>query len=201
MIKTFCLCLPEYPDRIQAAQKHFDEVGLKEVEFFSSINAQLAGLATSHKYEVDHPGTGFRVGYKITGIWLAHVVLWMHLARLSDDKFLILEDDAQFPPDWEERVNKALSEVPGDFDFLHIGHCCIEGHPRTHVAGEVYDSKHMQCTHAYILSRKAIPFLLRTIRKCWAPIDAQLVFEAFPHLRTFAVVPRIVAQFNTVIPP
>lgn len=200
-MRTFCLCLPEYPQRIEKAKAHFKEMGVENVEFFAGIHAENAGLATSHTYEVDNPGTGFRVGYKITGIWLSHVMLWMHLSRLSDDRFLILEDDAQFQPDWKERFNKAMSELPGDFDFFHIGHCCVEGHPKTHIHGEVYDTKASQCTHAYLINRRVLPFLLRTIRKCYAPIDCQLVLEAFPHLRTFAMIPRCVDQFDTVLPP
>lgn len=200
-MKTFCLTLPEYPDRIKAAQAHFAEMGVDNVEFFNGLHAEKAGLATSHCYDVDHPGTGFRIGYKVTGIWLAHVMLWMHLARLSDDKFLILEDDAQFHADWKTRFNEGLAILPGDFDFFHIGHCCLEGHPRTLIHGEVYETKHAMCTHAYMINRRCLPFLLGNIRKCYAPIDCQLVLEIFPHLRTFALMPRCVSQFNTIIPP
>jgi GR25 family glycosyltransferase involved in LPS biosynthesis len=193
-IKTFCLCLPEYPDKMEKAKVHFAERGVENVEFFSSIHAEIAGLSTSHPYEIDHPASGFRVGYKITGIWLAHVVLWMHLARLPEDKFLILEDDAMFHEDWKERYEAALKHLP-DFDFFHIGHCCLLGHEQTHIGGEVFATSHSQCTHAYILHRRCIPFLLRTVRKCYAPIDCQLVLEVFPHLKTFALIPRAVSQF------
>jgi hypothetical protein len=68
------------------------------------------------------------------------------------------------------------------------------------VAGDVYESKAMQCTHAYVVRRNITPFLLKTLRKCWAPIDLQLQFEVFPYVKTFAVIPRIVSQFDTVIP-
>lgn len=200
-MRTFCLCLPEYPERMEKAKAHFAEREVGPVEFFAGLHAENAGLATSHAYEVDHPGTGFRVGYKITGIWLAHVMLWTHLSRLSDDRFLILEDDAQFHDDWKIRMNVGLSDLPGDFDFFHVGHCCLKGHPQTLVKGEVFETKHAQCTHAYIINRRALPFLLRTVRKCYAPLDCQLVLEVFPHLRTFALVPRCVSQFDTVLSP
>lgn len=200
-MRAICICLPEYPEAIKKAQAHFASAGLEDVEFFWGINAPVAGLATWHVYERDNPGSGFRMGAKPTGIWLSHWMTWNMLTRLPDDKFLILETDAQFRPDWKERFGRAMADVPNDFDFLHVGHCCIEGFPRTLVAGEVYESKHAQCTHAYVLSRKAIPFLLRTLRKIWSPIDIQLQLECFPHLRTFAVVPRIVDQFDTVLSP
>lgn len=200
-MKTFCLCLPEYPDQITAAQKHFTEAGVGDVEFIWGINAPVAGLATSHPYERDHPGSGFRMGSKPTGIWLSHWMAWNILLRYPDDRFLVLETDAKFQEGWQIKFAQALQDAPSNFDFLHIGHCCMEGHPRTHVKGDVWESKHAQCTHAYIVRRACLPFMLRTIRKCYAPIDIQMQLECFPHLLTYAVMPRIVDQFNTVLSP
>lgn len=201
MIKAVCLCLPEYPEQIEASRQHFEESGLENVEFFWGIHAEVAGLATWHTYDVDHPGTGFKMGTKATGIWLGHVMLWSSVVRESCEHILVLETDARFLPGWKEKLDAAMKIIPSNFDFLHIGHCCMEGHPRTHVGGDVWESRHAQCTHAYIVRRAVIPFLLKTIRKCFAPIDCQLVLECFPHLNTYAVMPRIVDQFNTVISP
>lgn len=200
-IRTFCLCIPERPDAMARSKAHFDALGVENVEFFAALHAETTGFATCHPYEIDAPGSGYLMGFKPTGVWLAHVMLWHHLARLNDDKFLILEDDAMFHEDWKARYEQAMEHLPGDFDFCHIGHCCLEGHPKTLVGGELYESKNSQCTHSYILNRKCLPFLLRTVRKCYAPIDCQLVLDVFPHLRTFAVIPRMVDQFGTVLPP
>lgn len=200
-VRAFCICLPEDEAGSNKARAHFAEMGVENVEFFWGINATVAGLATSHTFELDHPNSGFRMGCKPTGIWLSHYMLWSHLMRLNDDRFMVLETDAQFRPDWKVRLGQALNDVPSNFDFLHPGHCCMEGHPRTHVAGEVYESKHAQCTHAYIVRRGCLPFVLRTLRKCHGPIDIQLQLECFPKLLTYAIMPRIVDQFNTVLPP
>lgn len=200
-MKAICLCLPEYPEQIETSRKHFEESGLENVEFFWGLHAEIAGLATLHCYEVDNPGSGFKMGYKGTGIWLGHYMLWASAMRESCEHIMVLETDAKFLPGWKEKLDVAMKTAPVNFDFLHIGHCCMEGHPRTWVEGEVWESKHMQCTHAYIVRRAVIPFLLKTLRKVWAPIDIQLQFEVFPHLKCFAVMPRLVEQFGTVIPP
>lgn len=202
MIKAICICLPEYPEQIEAARKHFEESGLPDVEFFWGINAPVAGLATSHVYERDHPGSGFRMGAKPTGIWLSHWMLWNCMMRYpQDDRLLVLETDAQFHDGWQPKFEQAMKDAPSNFDFLYIGHCAMEGHPRTHVAGDVWESKHAQCTHAYVVARKCLPLLTRTLRKCYGPIDIQLQLECFPHLLTYAVMPRIVSQFGTVLSP
>lgn len=200
-MKIFCLCLPENPKRIEQAKKHFEEMAVGPVEFFWGVNAPLAGLATDHVYEVDNPGSGFRVGARITGCWLGHTALWNHMMHLKDDVFMVLEDDALFQEGWKEKFKLAMSELPPDFDFFHIGSCCTTGHPNKHIHGDVYECKNMQCTHAYLIARKCLPFVCRTVRKCWAPIDIQLVLEVFPHLRTFAHLPRLVDQRDTVLPP
>lgn len=198
-MKAYCLCLPEYPAQIEAAKAHFSEMGVENVEFFWGFNAPEAGVATTHPYEVDAPGSGFKMGAKPTGIWLSHWMLMNHLMRMEGEHFLILETDAKFLPGWKEKVERALKIVPSNFDFLHIGHCAMEGHPRTHVGEDVWETKHSQCSHAFIVRRACLPFVLKTLRKIWAPIDIQLVFEVFPHLRTYALVPRVVEQFNTEI--
>jgi GR25 family glycosyltransferase involved in LPS biosynthesis len=199
-LRTFCICLPEYPERKEKAKKHFNERGLA-VEFFDGIHAEKAGLRTIHNYDVDHPGTNFNIGHKITGIALSHIMLWSALNLLWDEHYLILEDDCQFPPDWHSRLSAALKDVPQDFDMLYPGSCCCEGKPKTHIAGEVYDVKYPMCTHAFIVAKKALPVLLSTQRKIYGPIDCMLVFHTLPKLKVYTVLPRIFDQFDTIIQP
>ncbi len=200
-MKKFCLTLPEYPEVTVAAQNHFAEMGVEDVEFFWGFNAPLAGVATTHCYEVDNPGSGYKMGAKPTGIWISQYMLWNHIMHLGDEYYMILESDAKFLPGWKEKLDRAMKVVPSNFDFLHIGHCCMEGHERKSLGEDVWETKHCQCTHAYIVRRGCLPFVLKTLRKVWSPIDIQLVTEVFPHLNTYAIYPRIVDQFNTVIPP
>jgi GR25 family glycosyltransferase involved in LPS biosynthesis len=204
-IRAFCICLPEDPNGIERARKHFTESGLDRVEFFFGINAPLAGLATWHPYEVDHPGSGFKMGAKPTGCWLSHWMLWnalMHYNEGADsDLILVLEQDARLHDGFVEHLTKALKDTPSDAAFLHVGHCCIKGKPAEHVAGNVYRCKGQQCTHAYVVRRNVLPLVCRTIRKCWAPIDIQLQMEVFPHVAVYAVIPRIASQFDTELAP
>ena len=199
-MRAICICLPEYPERAEKARAHFAERGLTDVEFFWGLNAPVAGLVTTHVYEVDHPHSGFRMGQRAVGCWLSHVMLYACMTRMADDAYLVLEDDAQLDEDFVPKLEQALRDVPSDYQFLHVGHCCIGDKPMQHIAGNVYECKAMQCTHAYVVKRNLAPFLLKTLRKCWAPIDIQLQLEVFPHVRTFAVIPRIASQFDTVLP-
>jgi len=88
--KTFCIVLPEEPEKIEKARAYFESEGLEDVEFFHGIHAQKAGLQTEHFYERDDPGGKWRMGHIPTGIWLAHYMLWNTLKHLPYDRVLIL---------------------------------------------------------------------------------------------------------------
>ena len=198
---AICVTLPETPERMERSRAHFAQAGLTDVEFFTGINARVAGLATSHAYEIDNPGSGWRIGEKGTGCWLSFYMMWASVARMPDDAYLILEDDAQLCDGFMDKWAQAMRDVPSDYDFLFLGHCCMKDKPKRHVAGDIYESKGMMCGHAYVLRRSTVTFLLQKIRKCWAPLDIQLAHEVFPLVKVYAVMPRIVSQFNTDLAP
>jgi len=200
-VKTMCLTLPEWPERTARTAAHLAERGLEDVTWVWGINAAVAGLTTSHCYEVDHPGSGFKIGPKLTGVFLGHYLLWSVCHALPDSHFLLLEDDVILPVDFRERMVQALQDVPPDFDFLFLGSCCCKGHPTTHIKGDVYDVRYPQCNHAMVVAKKALPVLLATQRKCYGPVDCVLIFHTFPQCKVYTVLPRMAEQINTEIPP
>lgn len=199
--KPILLTLVEAPAVEADAVKHLAESGLDDYVKFYSIHAETAGLSTKNNYEVDNPGSGFNMGVKPTGIYIAHRMVWAAALMMDADHFLIMETDVKFDPDWKERYVKALMDVPKDFDFLFIGSCCAAGKPSAHIAGEIYDVRYPQCLHAYVVAKKALLPLIKMCAKCWAPIDIQLVFEAFDKLKVYTLLPSAAAQFNNVIWP
>ncbi len=194
------MCLPEFPEKIERTKAYFAENGLENVEFFWGLHAETAGLSTEHTYELDNPGSGWRLGYNPTGIWLGHYMLWDTLAHLPYDHVMIVETDMRFGENWKARLDQALEDAPRDFDLLYPGSCCVEGHPKTHVKGDVWETKHIQCTHCYIVRRAALSNLLR-MRKIWAPVDIQMQLECFAGLKTYAVLPRIFDQHDMTLTP
>jgi GR25 family glycosyltransferase involved in LPS biosynthesis len=182
------------------ADDHFTSVGLEDVEFFYGLHGEIAGLRTTHVYGLD-ADKDYIMGPKPIGIWLGHYMLWSHLARLPDEYVMILEVDAKFPPDWKLHMVDALSSLPDGFDFLFPGHCCLADTPKVHVAGNVWRTEKAQCNHCYIVRVGILPTVLSLIRRVWAPIDIQLMLEVLPKVRSFAIIPRLVDQFDTDIGP
>ena len=198
-MKTICISVSD--SRRAETERHFSERGV-DAQFFRGINAPKLGIDGTLVYEVDAPGSGYKIGDKITGCWLSHRALWAACLLLPDESFLILEDDARFPEDWRTRFDQAVSDA-GDFNVLFIGSCCTLDKPRNRVAGSVYDVKWPLCLHGYIVKRKVLPVFITTQdeARCYAPIDISLVFHTFPKLeRVYTVLPRIVDQHATDFP-
>jgi GR25 family glycosyltransferase involved in LPS biosynthesis len=203
-IRSYCIVLPEAPERTARCAQHFEEMKFWNYQFFDGIHAEKFGLKTVWPYEVDHPGSGFNIGFRVTGCWLSHFMLWSALNLQHEEHYHVMESDAKLPEDWRARMTQALLDAPRDFDMLYTGSCCCAGHPKRNIAGSVFqmlEGSGPQCTHSYIVAKKALPVLLATQRKVYAPIDASMVFHSHPLLKVYVVLPQIVDQFDTILQP
>jgi hypothetical protein len=201
-IRPIVLVVPELPNRTDFILRELAAKGI-EPDVFHGFNSTQSGLRTEHTYEIDNPGSGWRIGAKEVSTWISFYSMWSAINMQPDEYFLTLEWDADFHPDWFQRTEKALRDVPKDFDMLQLGSCCCMDKPRTLVAGDVWSVRWPACGHATILAKKCIPTLLRSQRKVWAPLDLSLIFGTFEQegIKIFTLLPRTVDQFNTNLAP
>jgi hypothetical protein len=206
-IRPFVMVVPEYPEKTAFIQSHLKSVGIEAENFngFCAVNPQtkqpLSGLRTVHPYELDAPGSGWNIGQKPVSLWVSFYMLWSAMNLLPEEHFWQLEWDCKFPASWRGRVECALRDAPPDFDLLFVGSCCCQGAPTTNIKGDVFEVKYPQCGHCIIIAKKALPVMLRTQRKVYAPLDISLKLHTLPLLKCYTVLPRIAEQFDTVIPP
>lgn len=199
-MRTFCIYCPELPKGHGAAEEHFKSIGM-DVAFFRGIHGEHFGVLGTHPYRGDHPQQGWVIGYAHTGMFLSHYMLWNALSLLDGDRFMILEDDAEFPADWRKRLADVHLNLPSDTDVVLIGSSNTKDKPSKHVKGPLYEVKWPFCTHAYILHRKALPVLLDKCRDAYTNIDIAMVNEAYPFLKVLTVLPRIAQQRNMTLEP
>ena len=197
-LRAFVVTLQEMPEKEQFIQEHFKSVGV-EAECFNGVSASASGFRTAYPYEVDAPGSGWKIGAKSVATWISFYTLYAACNLLPDSHFWFLEWDCEFPANWRARLEAALKDAPPDFDMLFVGSCCTEGKPKTPVCGELWDVHYPQCGHSLIVAKKAIPVVLRTQRKCYAPWDISLALNTLPHLKCLTILPRICSQFGTLI--
>ncbi len=200
-MRTIAITLPENPFRREEAAQHFRERGLF-VEWMLGVNAEKFGLFTTHPYLKDDPVRGGHIiPQRQVGCMLSHYMAWTVCNSLPDEAVMIVEDDADFPEDWIERLKAALDNTPEDADILYVGNCNCADKQKEQIAGEVFDVKYPLCTHAYIVWKKAIPLLLRTQRDAFAPVDISLYYNSLPQLNAYSVLPRIISQRGTPLSP
>lgn len=177
---------------------HFAAVGF-EAEVFYGVSSKDSGLVTTHLYEVDAPGSGYKIGKKEVACFVSFYMAWSAMIYMPQKHFWTVEFDCKYPPDWRAQVEQALKDVPPDFDLLYVGSCCCKGKPMKHIKGNVYEMNQMQCGHSTIIAKKALPVMLATQRKVWAPLDISLAFLTLPKLKCYAILPRVADQFDTFI--
>lgn len=168
---------------------------------FTGINGARWGLATINTYDVDNPGTNYKIGPKTIGIALSHWMLWNTLTYLPGDEWMICEDDVRFVPDWRPRLEAALTSVPQDWDMLYVGSCCTAGKIKSDFGNNVHLVDGPQCLHCYMVRRKALPIMLETQQLAWAGVDVQLVFKTHHLLKVYTILPRLADQQYTELHP
>lgn len=199
-IRPFLITVPEAQDRTDFILRHYAAVGF-QTEIFNGISSKLSGVATTHLYEVDNPGSGYKIGSKEVAGFLSFYMAWGAMMFMPQTHFWTTEFDCKYPPDWRIRVEQALKDVPPDFDLLYVGSCCCKGKPMNHIKGEVFEMNQMQCGHSTIIAKKALPTMLETQRKIYAPLDISLAFHTLPLLKCYAILPRVADQFDTFLSP
>lgn len=197
-IRPFVISVPEAQDRTDFILRHYAAVGF-ETEVFYGISSRDSGLVTTHLYEVDAPNSGYKIGKKEVAGFLSFYMAWSAMTYMPESHFWTTEFDCKYPANWRARVEQALRDVPPDFDLLYVGSCCCKGKPMKHIKGEVYEMNQMQCGHSTIVAKKALPKMLSTQRKVWAPLDISLAFSTLPLLKCYAILPRVASQWDTFI--
>lgn len=197
--RAFCISLegsPRWPER----EAHFKERDIT-AERFRGFDGDASGLVATISYEVDKPNSGYKISSKGVGMAISHVMLWTALLHMPEDAWMILEDDAEFVPDWWERFKISTRDIPETWDMVFLGSCNCFDKRQEPVAPGLFHVYYPSCTHAYMVSRKALPLLLDTNKRIYAPIDCSLLLNSFQHLDVYTILPRLASQKDTFIRP
>jgi GR25 family glycosyltransferase involved in LPS biosynthesis len=176
---------------------HLNSIGIRWEPFYGFDN-RLFRLTPVDTFDVDRAGE--RIGTTHVAACMSHYMLWKVMMYLPEDIFWVLEFDAEFVPGWREQWEAAMRVLPADWDIVFIGSCCTGGKDRKHVGGNLYEVRHPLCGHAMMYRKKALPVLLDTHQRVWAPLDIAMAAESLPKLRVYTILPRIVNQIQTYIP-
>jgi len=134
-MKNYCINLDRRPDKWAYVRMEFERMGVR-VTRFTAINT--------------HPGW--------VGCRMSHLKLLKMNRR--EDVFIIYEDDVRFLQPWD-MVEKAMSQLPDDWDMLYLGASPKE--PQERYSENLFRLKNAHVTHAIIWHNRpngAIDYIL-----------------------------------------
>ena len=201
--KVFYINSRRRTDRYQRMRQRLDE---QEIEA-ERIEAVWGGAIDPKGYRIEANRV---LTLPEIGCFLSHRSIYERIKAEGFEKTLILEDDAEFAPGFEELFSDIYPQVPNDWDMLYFGRwnfSCYwtkadkqkgefvglleEIYPRLWKAEDCWH------THAYAVSRQCIDFLLlntEIIKNC---IDGQLA-SIHNQLKVYAIHPAIIEQDDSI---
>lgn len=96
------------------------------------------------------------------GCWDSHRRL---LTKVLEDKLeqvIVMEDDVEFHPEFQERIDHYLNQLPDDWDLFYFGGWNI-AEERKMYSERLDVAEKVLTTHAYMIRAKFIPILLEAL--------------------------------------
>jgi len=205
--RTFVLTVNRPIKRFDETTKHLDEIGIKWEPFIGMDN-QVCRLNSKDTFDFDRAGE--RLEAKHVAATLTHYLLWKTMSYQPDDSFVALEFDVRFVEGWELQFGLAMEILPDDWDLVYLGSCCCKGREmkpvpsnrdESIVATNLYEVKYPLCGHAIMYRKKSLETLLDVHQKINMPLDIAMYHNSLPKLRVYTILPSIVGQYNTFLPP
>lgn len=165
--------LDRRPDRMEQLGPQLDELGI-EYERFSAIDAKELGIE------------GYTAGTR------SHTAVWN---KYKDQTVLVLEDDALFCENFNEKFDEVMKTLPEDWDVFYLG-ALVDKH--TGKLKKVNDRWSRQIvstgTQAYCVNPKRIEIFYEEIKDKEWYIDVELRVLAEKY-NAYITQPNLVTQF------
>src|SRR5262249_15873367 len=89
---------------------------------------------------------------------------------------------------------QAYADLPKDWEFVFVGSVLSQGRPTERITDRVSVVRYPCGTHAYLVKRSVLPFLLQTNHQAHHPVDLQLMANSFPAMKWYSFLPSLVKQ-------
>jgi GR25 family glycosyltransferase involved in LPS biosynthesis len=133
------------------------------------------------------------------GCSLSHITIWEKVANNNnpDDVFLILEDDAIIPEDFNEKLKTYSKQLPDNWEMLLLGTNSMIG--KKHSENLLYTDKTIKKNgnyglYAYLIKPKTAKKLLKSCQKMSATIDHYLNKKFYLNNRVYFCMPSLVTH-------
>jgi GR25 family glycosyltransferase involved in LPS biosynthesis len=195
--KVFYINSKKRGDRLKNMVRRLSDLDIKAERF----EAILGGAVDKSTLKINPTKKVLNNGE--LGCYLSHRQIWQTIKEKGYKKVLILEDDAEFCPDFLNEFSEKIDTVP-DFDLLYFGHWNYDhkgdsGKTKTlkeEISKGVFKADRCWLTHAYAVNEKCVDYLLEKTEEIYSCIDSVLADVQSP-LDVIAFYPNLIKQDKT----
>lgn len=186
--EAFLVNLKRRPDRLQAADKALQKLGINPVIVFNAIDAKTLGIR--------HEGANLRPG--MVGCFLSHYMLLQIAIMNNLESILIFEDDVNPIINAKVLLENAEKCVPDDWEFLWLGYSYSGKQWEANRGKSIQVNNYWQIpaptwgTQAFaIRGKETIKKIYKELSTIKTQIDVQLTTDVLKRLKikTYAITP------------
>lgn len=184
--EVYCINLDRRTDRWASVSEEFRRHGISATRW-SAVDGQKLSGPFSMRHS-DMPGDRIRGA---VGCLRSHRGALQDAWSKGHQTVCVFEDDVVLQPDFNDRLARALQDVPTNWDMLYLG-CHWHGLPEpVQVRGMIH---RLRCFGVFgvMMRRNAIKRVLSITQAEEVPLDNYLYSSVQPGMQVYAVIPFLV---------
>ena len=169
--------LDRRPDRMEKLGPQLDELGI-EYDRFSA-----------------HDANELKIKPYVAGTW-SHITVWSRYRQIYGDiKILVLEDDALFCEDFNEKFTEAIETLPDNWDIFYLGALVDKKTGKVEKVNDHWSKQIVSTgTQAYCINPKRLKRFYEEVKDKEWYIDVELRVLAEQY-NAYIAQPNLITQF------
>jgi GR25 family glycosyltransferase involved in LPS biosynthesis len=192
---VYCITLREEPWKQRAAEAIFKEHGIS-AKFIYGFQGVTAGLKPSNPYDLLADGSGVFLHPATLGCLVSHrMALTLAIADGEND-FIIVEDDVDFDPSFEEKHDefKSIMRKDDSARAIQLEYCSLEGKTVDSIGLVGTCRPYPFCAAAIWWNRAAALTALSLMRPLDRSYDILLIEKIYPFVNHMIATPQMASQ-------
>jgi len=153
---------------------------IPNIERFLNNKDNEDGYNTRYKDEIIHD----RRKLGSLGCTLSHISLLKNMIKNNDEFVCVLEDDAILDKQFFEKIQKALNDVPEDWDIIFLGFSCAYSHDNRckkndsikKIKDNIHSINYIYGSYGYLINNKGARKIIDNIYPIWWHVDTMYSF-------------------------
>lgn len=182
--KIYLINLDRRTDRMLECAEDIEVLNIV-YERFSAVDGKTLNL---EDYGISNPSHN----KSDLGCLLSHLNIMKDIKKNNYERILILEDDFELCPDFENLFDGYMSQLPDDWQWLYYGGSHFEDPEK--VTENMYRVNKTFTTHAYAIKREVVDDLLNVLESNLTGSVDSVLSTLQKKLETYVTIPHLMYQ-------